>query len=192
MTTELPAPRSGKPRGCLLWAGIGLFVLVLALAGGAYWFFDSSTKDPEVARAWALEMLDLGFPPETPPATGLRIGDSMMVWAGHELRDRRQPSVTVVGTLAEERLDFDQLAALDQDADAEVQVAERAEIEMRVRGAPIRAMRTAFADGTVDLALLLDGKETAAGRRWRVMLIFAGPAATVTEDWVQATLDTIV
>ncbi|MBC8329112.1 MAG: hypothetical protein ISR76_04825 [Planctomycetes bacterium] len=192
MATPGPGAAHSSPRGCLLWGSIGVVFLLLVVGSFTYWVLNNSTDDPEKARAWAAEMIDLEFPAEAPASSAVQLYDITMVFGGDDVADPLGPTFTVVGSLGEERFQYDQLARFDeQQEEDEVQILSREDTEFQVRGAPVRTLRVGYEDGTVDYSLLLDGKTTAEGRVWQIMLIFKGPPAVNTPEWVQSVLETV-
>ncbi len=190
MNAPGPGAAHSSGRGCLLWGGIGVAFVVLGLGAIVFWLATHSTQDPAEARAWAEEMIDLEFPAETPPASGLRLDDVRFVFAGEDVEDPSRLSLTVVGSASEQSLEFDQLARYGEtDEDAEVKVLDRQELGFLVRGEEVRTMLVRYDNGTTDYSLLLEGKPAMEGRNWRVMLVFHGPPERNTAEWVQRALD---
>ena len=192
MSVPGPGAAHSSPKGCLLWGSIGVVFLVLVVGSFAFWVLGNSTQDPEEARAWAAEMIELDFPAEAPPATGLRLNDVTFVFGGEDIQDREQLNFTVVGSTGETRFEYDQLARFDETQDeGELEVVSREDTEFQLRGAPVKTLHVVYADGTTDYSVLLDGKTTAEGQTWQVMLIFQGPPEGNSREWVQRVLDSV-
>ena len=155
-----------------------------------------SVADTDLERrqaiAWAAEMIDLEFPAEAPASSAVQLHDVTLVFGSSDLEDPMKPSFTLVGSLGEERFEYDQLASYEHDPDdSEAELLKREHTLFQARGDSVKCLHLVYDDGTEDYSLILDGKTTSEGDTWQCMLIFKGPPATNTRAWVQGVLDTV-
>ncbi len=192
MATTGPGAAHSSPKGCFLWGSIGVVFLLVVIGAFTYWVYTHSTQDPAEARAWAAEMIDLEFPAEAPASSAVQLHDVTLVFGSSDLEDPMKPSFTLVGSLGEERFEYDQLASYEHDPDdSEAELLKREHTLFQARGDSVKCLHLVYDDGTEDYSLILDGKTTSEGDTWQCMLIFKGPPATNTRAWVQGVLDTV-
>ncbi len=192
MAAPGPGAAHSSGKGCLLWGSIGVVFLLIVAGAFFFWLSTNSTQDPAEARAWAAEMIELDFPPEAPASSALRLNNVTLVFGSLDVEDPERLSFTVVGSTNEERFEYAQLSRFNEEQEeGEVQILQRQDTSFQVRGEEVPTLHVRYDDGNTDYSLLLDGKETAEGLRWQIMLIFKGPPDQNTPEWVQSVLNSV-